>query len=51
MIALVSVFVALVGLVLWSMATGKGSDAGRIMFACGLLVFLFSVSGHSVKLF
>lgn len=51
MVTYMSLFVCLAGLVLWAMASGKASEAGHDMFWCGLLVFLFSVGGHSVKLF
>jgi hypothetical protein len=51
MIALIPVLVALAGALLYGLAANpKVAEIGRLMFACGLLVFLFGVAGHSVKL-
>jgi len=51
MITYVSLFVCIAGLVIWGLAPGKAAEAGHDMFWCGMLVFLFSVGGQSVKLF
>jgi uncharacterized membrane protein len=53
MVAIVPVLVALVGLVLYliPMTNLKPTEIGRILFWTGVLVTLFAVSAHSVKLF
>jgi hypothetical protein len=51
MVAMVSLLVAIAGLVLYGLMSGKPSEVGLRMFTCGLLVFLLSAGQHSVKLF
>jgi hypothetical protein len=49
MIIFLSVLVALIGLVLYLAASNpKVVELGRIAFFCGLLAFLFTVSGSDV---
>lgn len=44
MIILLSLLVALIGLLMYALsANAKLVEIGRIMFFCGLLVFLFTV--------
>ena len=51
MIAYVPLLVALAGLLLWLFAqNAKVSEAGRLLFFAGALVFLFSEAHHVVKL-
>lgn len=43
MIILLPLLIALIGLVVWLIATNaKVAEVGRIMFFCGLLVFLWT---------
>jgi hypothetical protein len=53
MLIYVSLLVALVGLVVYALASNpKAAEIGRLMFACGLLVFLLTVvGGHQVATF
>jgi hypothetical protein len=45
-IASVPIAAAVVGLLLWVLASGKASEAGKIVFAAAVLVALFAVE-HS----
>jgi hypothetical protein len=50
MIAYLPLFVCIVGLLIWALASNpKISEAGKIAYGCGLLAFLFQVAGHSVS--
>jgi hypothetical protein len=49
-IAYLSIIVAIVGLLVYAFAPGKAGEAGKIAFACGLLVFLLSVGPATVHL-
>ncbi len=42
--------VMLVGVVLYVVAAGKASEAGRIAFFCGLLVSLLNLAGHALRI-
>jgi hypothetical protein len=47
----VSLLVAIVGLLVYALASNpKAAEVGRLLFACGLLVFLFTVGGGTVGL-
>jgi hypothetical protein len=49
MIAYLSLIVAVVGLVLYSLSTqAKPAEVGRLMLACGLLAWLLQY-GHTVS--
>lgn len=51
MVAYVSVLVALVGAIVYFVsANAKAAELARIAFFCGLLVFLFSIAGQSIKI-
>lgn len=50
LIVIVPFLVCLVGLVLFAATSGKMSDAGRIMFAAGLVVTLLVFSARVVRL-
>jgi hypothetical protein len=43
------VLAALIGLVVYGLANGKASEAGRLTFACGLLVALYVFAHHGVR--
>lgn len=49
MIVYASLLACLVGLVL-HLIGGRTASLGLVMFGCGLLVFLASVGGHSVRI-
>ena len=50
-IALVSVLVCVLGLLLWVLPLPpKVQEAGKIMFAAGLLASLLAVAGKAIKL-
>lgn len=44
LIVVVPILVMIVGILLWALTVGKPSDAGKIMFAVGLLVTVFQVA-------
>ncbi len=49
-IAYVPLFVALLGLLLYALASNaKVQECGRLMFFAGMLVFLFTVSGKTIR--
>ena len=51
MISYIPLLVALLGALLYGLAaSGKAQELGRIMFFCGLLVFLLEVGGHTAAL-
>jgi hypothetical protein len=51
LIAIVPVVVLVLGLPLWALATKPVAvEAGRLMFACGLLVVLFVAARQTVHL-
>jgi hypothetical protein len=51
MIIYVPLLVALLGALLYGLsASGKVQELGRIMFFCGLLVFLFEIGSHTATL-
>ncbi len=46
-----SLLVAVIGVLMYALAAnGKLQEIGRLMFACGLLVFLFQGVPHIVSL-
>lgn len=47
---LISLVVCLLGLAAYAVGSGKVSEAGRLAFACGLLVTLMSFSGDALHL-
>lgn len=49
-IAIVPAVICLLGAVLWGWAQNKAADAGRIMFAAGLLVTLFQMATHTLRI-
>lgn len=53
MIVLVPVIVLVLGLLMWSLAKTNPivSEAGRIMFFCGVLVFTLVAANQAVSLF
>ena len=52
MIVYLSLLVALVGVLMYALcANPKLAEIGRLMFACGLLAFLFQVTPHLVNVF
>ncbi len=51
LVALLPLLVALVGLVVYALASnGKAQEIGRLMFACGLLATLLVVARTTVRL-
>jgi Na+/phosphate symporter len=51
MIIYLSLLVALIGVLMYALCVNpKLQEIGRIMFACGLLAFLLTVSGPAVTL-
>ena len=51
MIIYLSLLVAIVGLLMYALsANPRLSEAGRIMFACGLLAFLLELPGSPISL-
>lgn len=49
------VVVLVVGILLWAVSIrsanpGIAPEAGRLMFACGLLALCFALAGHTVSL-
>jgi len=43
---------AVVGVLLYALSSNpKIVEIGRLMFACGLLVSLYAVAGHTTRLF
>ncbi len=51
MIALVPLFVAIVGLLMWLLAANaKVAEIGKIMFFCGLMALMFSTAHESVRI-
>lgn len=51
MVIYIPLLVALLGALLYGLAaSGKVQELGRIMFFCGLLVFLLAIGGHAVSL-
>ncbi len=46
----IPLFIAVLGLFLFVVASPKWSELGRIMFACGLLVTLFAATSHPLVL-
>ena len=51
LIALIPVLVMIIGLVMWLAGGPKTAPVGERMFTCGLLVTLFVVAKHTVRLF
>lgn len=52
MTALIPVLVAVAGALVYGLSSnGKVAELGRLCFACALLVLMFAVAGHSVRLF
>jgi len=50
-IAYLSLLVAIIGLVTYALASNaKVTEVGRLLFFAGLLVTLWSLQGHTVKL-
>lgn len=50
MTAHLSLLVAVVGLVVYGLANGKASEAVRIAYFSGLIVWLYTVSSHAVSI-
>lgn len=50
MIILIPLITAIIGLVTFVLAKGDAKELGRILFFCGVLVTLFTVMGHAVRL-
>jgi hypothetical protein len=51
MVAFVAVVVALVGAVVYGLASNpKVAELGRIAFAAGLLVTLLAFAGHAIRI-
>lgn len=51
LIAIVPLVVAIIGLLVYALsANPKVAELGRLAFACGLLVTLFAMAGHTVRL-
>lgn len=44
-----SLAVCIIGLVVYALAGPKPAELGRIAFAVGLLVFLFTFAGHVLR--
>lgn len=51
MTVLAPVLAALIGLIVYALATGKAMELGRLAFACGLLVALLMFGKEGVRLF
>jgi Na+/phosphate symporter len=53
MLIVLSLLVCIIGLLIYALTkdNSKVLEIGRIMFFCGLLVFLFSVGPDIIKLF
>jgi len=52
LISSLPLLLALVGVLLYALSSNpKVTEIGRLMFACGLLVSLYAVAGHTAKLF
>lgn len=50
-IAILPAFVCIAGLLVYMLASNpKAVELGRIAFACGLLVLVYALAGHVVKL-
>lgn len=50
-IALVPLVVAIAGALVYALSTNaKAAEMGRLMFACGLLVTLWVMSGHVLRI-
>jgi hypothetical protein len=49
-IATIPAAVSLLGILLWALGPEKSKPPALHMFWTGLLVFLFTVSGHTVKI-
>jgi len=50
-IALVPLFVAIVGLLMWCLAANaKVAEIGKIMFFCGLLALMFSTAKETLRI-
>lgn len=51
MIVYIPLLVAIIGALVYALAANpKASEMGRIMFFCGLFVFLFEIGGHTTAL-
>jgi Na+/phosphate symporter len=51
MIIYLSLVLSIVGLLVYMLSThARASEAGRIMFAVGLLAFLLTISGSSISI-
>lgn len=51
LIAIWPILILLAGLLIWSLASNsKVSEAGRLMFFCGLLVTTWVLAQHMVRL-
>lgn len=51
MIAYIPLLFAVVGVLMYALATNpKIQEIGRIMFACGWLVTMFVLSGHTLRI-
>lgn len=50
-IALVPLFVAIVGLLMWCLASnGKVAEIGKILFFCGTLALMFSTAKGTLRI-
>lgn len=51
MIAYLALIVAVVGMLLYALATNaKVAEIGRILFFCGALTFTLALGGHTARL-
>ncbi len=50
LITIIPLLAAIIGLLIYALSTDKAAEAGRITFACGLLVVLASLAHHVVRL-
>jgi hypothetical protein len=48
-VAALPIIAAILGALAWAFASGKLSEAGKIVFACGVLVILWMLAGKVVK--
>lgn len=50
-ITVIPLLVAIIGLLIYALAANpKVAECGRLMFACGTLVTLWSLAGHTVRI-
>lgn len=49
-VAVFPLVAVLVGALMWGFTNGKASEAGRMIFFCGVLAFLLSVGSKTVHI-